>query len=69
MGNTNYFLYVFNGVFNQDWYEFQLKYDVLGFFSEKLNRQILCQWISDATNIDIYHAVTIEKWEEKSSLI
>ena len=39
------------------------------FFSAKLKFQILLQGISDATNIVIYHAVTTEKSEKKSSLI
>ena len=37
--------------------------------STKLKCQILSQAISDATKIDIYHAMTLEIQREKSSLI
>ena len=57
------------GVFDHGWYEFQLKYWRLFFFPAKPKCQILLQEISDATNIVIYHAVTLEKSEKKSSLI
>ena len=39
------------------------------FFSAKLTCQILLQGISDATNNVIYHTITTEKSEKKSSLI
>ena len=60
---TNYFLY------DHGWYEFQLKYWCLCFFPAKRKCQILLQGIPDATNIAIYHAVTIEKSEKERSLI
>ena len=39
MDPTNYFLYVFDGVFDRGWYEFQLKYWCLCFLSAKLKCQ------------------------------
>ena len=72
-------LYVFDGVFDNGWYEFQLKYWCLCtffkifylfiylfiYFFAIIKCQILLQGISDATNIVIHQAVTTEKSEKK----
>ena len=62
----NYLLY---GVFDHGWYEFQLKYWLLFLVSTKFRCQIQLQGISGGTNTVIYHVLTLEKSEKKSSLI
>ena len=48
---------------------FSYNTDDFALVSAKFKCQILFQRISDATNMVIYHAITIEKLDRKSSLI